>query len=296
MGEQKTRERAQRSVARAEANGTGRPSGPTLHLKPGRVAWTLSIVSGLLVTISVVTQTVQRAYRMRSHGLIRMFDLNMEGNVPSIFSTLLLVFAALLLLAIGTAQKSTVPSDRRSADDAVAAVGQDEVNSANRSFARHWQALGWIFVFLAVDEAGSIHELTMAPLRTWFGLSGYFHFAWVLPAALLLVVFVVAYIPFLRHLGRRDGGFFVLSGAIYVGGAVGMEMLGSKYFSSHHGRHDATYMMLTTVEEALELAGLVLFIHILLSHMSRQVPSFVWSIGPQRSREGPAVGKGGRGR
>lgn len=237
---------------------------PVIYLSPLFTTLVLGAFAAFLVIISVITQWVRLTYKMRPRGLIRMFDLNMEGNVPSTYSTLLLLFAAALLYGIGIAKRQESKSKAGSSED------------IEKNYYRYWKALAIIFLFLAIDEAGSIHELTMEPLRDWFSLGGFFHFAWVVPAAILVSIFSVSYIPFLMHLPRRFAGLFVFSGAVYVSGALGMEMVGAKYFSTHQGLHDANYLAITTVEESLEMAGMTIFIYTLLSYMSNYVPQVSW--------------------
>jgi len=239
---------------------------PVIHLSPLFTTMVLGAFAAFCVIMSMITQWVRLTYKLRPRGLIRMFDLNMEGNVPSTYSTLLLLFAAALLYVIGIAKKQESKTTAGSSED------------GKKNYYRYWRALAIIFLFLAVDEAGSIHELTMEPLREWFSLGGYFHFAWVIPAAILVGIFVAMYIPFLLYIPRRFALMFTFSGAIYVSGALGMEMVGSKYFSTHHGVHDANYLAITTVEESLEMAGVIVFIYALLTYMSIYVVQFNWRV------------------
>lgn len=246
---------------------------PEIYLSPLFTTLVLGTFAAFLVIMSVITQWVRLAYKMRPRGLIRMFDLNMEGNVPSTYSTLLLLFAAALLYGIGMAKRQESKSTAGSSED------------IENKYYRYWKALAIIFLFLAIDEAGSIHELTIEPLRKWFSLGGYFHFAWVVPATILVGIFVIMYIPFLLYLPRRFAALFMFSGAVYVSGALGMEMVGAKYFSTHHGVHDANYLAITTVEETLEMAGVIVFIYALLCYMSIYVPQVTWYV---RTRKQPS--------
>ena len=68
----------------------------------------------------------------------------------------------------------------------------------------------------------------------------------------------IAYARFLIHLPRRTCVLFLLAGAVYVGGALGMEMVAAVYDQSH-GYENAVTASLSTVEETMEMLGLVLF-------------------------------------
>jgi hypothetical protein len=62
----------------------------------------------------------------------------------------------------------------------------------------------------------------------------------------------------------------MLAGAGYVGGALGMEMIGGAYASAYG--YDAYYPVLTIVEETLEMLGILLFLHALLCYMTAHMP------------------------
>jgi hypothetical protein len=59
----------------------------------------------------------------------------------------------------------------------------------------------------------------------------------------------------------------ILAGAIYVGGALGMEMAAGVY-DERHGYNTATTAVLSTIEETMEMVGLVVFIHALMQYLA----------------------------
>lgn len=232
----------------------------TLTIRPGRVTLVLGLVSAFLLVVSVITQVIAHEYQVHYGGLVRIFDLNAEGNLPTLFSAMILLFASFLLFLIGAAKKKE-----------------------KAAFALHWTVLAIIFLYLALDEAGGIHELTISPLRKWLGTTGgVFHFAWVIPAMALLIVFAVAYFRFVMQLTMKYRILFVVAGTAFVAGAVGMEMVGARYFAAVHGRRDLIYLAITTVEEALEMGGIILFIHALLAYMRSNLPDIRFTIGRRR--------------
>jgi hypothetical protein len=94
----------------------------------------------------------------------------------------------------------------------------------------------------------------------------------VLIAIPLVLIFVLAYLRFLRDLPKTTRLLFIVSGAVYVGGALGMDMLGG-YFKSHPlGSFDMQPIMIT-IEEFMENMGIVLFIFALLSYTRDHLPS-----------------------
>ncbi len=77
----------------------------------------------------------------------------------------------------------------------------------------------------------------------------------------ILAVLAVIYFKFWWRLPSRTRTLFLVSAAIYVGGAIGVEMLGGWYFAQYF--IDYTYSMLVLVEETMEIIGSSLFIYTL---------------------------------
>ncbi|MGI9037749.1 MAG: hypothetical protein ACR2GQ_02700 [Gemmatimonadota bacterium] len=188
------------------------------------------------------------AYR-HTHGLPKdwsvapLFHLGSETNVPTWFSGSLLLLCAFLLWLI-----------RR------------EALRRGLAGATHWLWLALIFAYLSLDEIAAIHERTDAPLHQLFDLTGVFHFAWVVLAIPILAVLGVFYIPFLIRLGRPHRTRFAAAAILYVGGALGMEMIGAAE-NEVHGSVSLVYEVFNTLEETLEMLGTVVFVHALLAYM-----------------------------
>jgi hypothetical protein len=174
------------------------------------------------------------------------FLLDEEGTLPAWFSSTLMLMCAALLAAIGGAARDK-----------------------NEPYVRHWLALSVIFVLMSLDEVASLHEMTNK-MREYFGADGAFYYPWVLPAAAFLLVLGVLYLKFLIALPTRSALLFVSAGCIFVAGAMGMEMVGAALYASHDNEEQWGYFMLTTIEESLEMAGLILFLYGLMDHLSRQ--------------------------
>lgn len=173
----------------------------------------------------------------------RLIDFNHEQNIPSFYSSLVIFLCSLLLFVISALRKKT---------------GKDFWL---------WLGLGFIFLFLSVDEAASIHEIFVGITKRTFNLSGYFNFAWVLPYGLAVAALAVIYTPFLRDLPGHTRMLFLVSGAVYVGSAIGLEMIAGNSLE-----HDVTlgqYAAFYTVEELLEMLGMALFMYALMDYLSK---------------------------
>jgi len=80
------------------------------------------------------------------------------------------------------------------------------------------------------------------------------------------VVTGLAYLKFLLHLPRKTRDLFLLAGSIYVGGALGMEMV-CGYYADAVGQRNLIYGLMASVEEILEMVGVIVFIYALLSYI-----------------------------
>lgn len=179
-------------------------------------------------------------------GLVPLFDLNAENNVPTLFSGLGMLVGAVLLWLTGAAA--------RRAGDPGAGV---------------WKGLGLLFVALSLDESLALHERLSTPLRAVLHVGGAFHFAWVIPYFAGVVVLTIVLRRFIVGLEgplRRD--LFVAAG-VFLSGALVLELLGS-WISSTLGRRTPLYVVEVTVEETLEMVGIALLVRALLGYHERR--------------------------
>ena len=179
--------------------------------------------------------------------LIPMFDVNLEYNFPAFYSSMLLLMSAVLLAYISFA-----------------------IRSWQGKYYLHWLGLAGIFLFLALDEMLAIHEIFTDPMRSKLNADGFFYYTWVIPYALFVIAVGLVYIRFLRHLPKRIRNIFILSGALYIGGALVLEMAVGYIVRADLGSDTLVYMMATTeehIEELLEMLGVSLFIYALLLYI-----------------------------
>ena len=93
-----------------------------------------------------------------------------------------------------------------------------------------------------------------------------------LPAARPLVLLAITYARFLIALPRTSMRAFLIAGFVYVSGALGMELVGGAYFTTHS--NDVVYGVIATIEEMGEMTGMALFILALLDHLARIAPDW----------------------
>lgn len=203
--------------------------------------WAVLVVVGLAQNLSMPD----------AQARIWMLDLDTERSVYTWFSQALFLGAAVLLLL----------------------VGLDERRARSR-LAVHWFLLAALFCYLSLDEAISIHEKLSVPTSRLLGTSGALAFAWVIPYGLAAVVGLMLATSFLRALPRSTLIQFMVAAAVFLGGALCMEMVGSYLEPADPTQtRSLGYWLATTLEEALEGLGLIIFIDALFVHLRRARPA-----------------------
>ena len=123
---------------------------------------------------------------------------------------------------------------------------------------------------MAVDEAWAIHETLVAPARGLLVTCAPSVFS--ISPGLFLAYPSSSYSrcsssdpPLRLPVATRLG--FIVSGPLFIGGALGFELVGGRY-AELHGRDNLTYNMIATMEESLEMAGVIGFIYALLKYLA----------------------------
>ena len=75
------------------------------------------------------------------------------------------------------------------------------------------------------------------------------------------------FLPFLLRLPRRTAVAFAVAAAIYLGGALGTELV-EGWWREGHGHRNLTYHLLVSTEEGLEMLGVICFINALLAYLA----------------------------
>ena len=217
----------------------------------------IRILAGIIVFL-VIASTAAACIRActgrtSAYGFVPKFDVNRENNIPTYFSSFLLLTAA-GLLAIVTMSKRR---DRA-------------------QYATHWFILMIIFLFLSVDESASLHELLIKPLRHALNLPGIWFHAWVIAGFAFVVIFVIFYYRFFLNLPARTKLYLVIATLFLVGGAIGVEFIGGAYLDIH-GDWTFTYGIMTIIEEAFEMIGILFFIIAILDYIKLDKMDVVFS-------------------
>jgi len=180
------------------------------------------------------------------YGLVPLFDFNTEANIPTFYSSLALISCSILLAFIFLAHKR------------------------QGSSYKPWRGLSIIFLFLSIDEIATIHEWMNDPIQQLLNTSGLLYFAWIIPYGLALLLLLGIYLKFLINLPKKFLHLFIISGVIFISGAIGIESFCGWYcelLGGIHGLDNLLYSVFYTGEEFLEMLGIVFFIYTLLSYI-----------------------------
>ncbi|NND80879.1 MAG: hypothetical protein HKN50_00480 [Gammaproteobacteria bacterium] len=220
-----------------------------LTLQRRRVTFTLAFCAGLLVLIHSIVLT---AYYLINNpdvfDFVRLIDLDYEGNIPTLFSALLFFFNGLLLYLMY--QASAQSSAKSNA-------------AGGSSGSGYWLGLALIFCYLGVDEGTRLHEEIGDIFENIVVADGLLYFPWVVPYSAALLIAVLIYFKFYLGLERSLQVRLFVSAVVFLSGAVGVEMLSAQE-ASVAGTSSLTYSVLYTIEESLEMAGLIILSDTLL--------------------------------
>ena len=222
-----------------------------IRFKPKNIAVGMELVAIFYSLVSLGAMLLKYlGIDEEAFGWINIVNLDMELTLPTIYSVMLLFLTALILAFISR-QKFI----------------------EKETYRWHWLFLSAGFLVMTFDEGSSIHELVTMPLRSLLGdgLPGFLLFAWIIPALLIVLVLAFVYLRFFLALPRQTRKLLLISSGLYLAGAIGMEMVGGQY-ADIHGIKNLTYNILVTIEETLEMTGIVCGIYTFLDYLKGQYP------------------------
>lgn len=243
------------------------------QLSSTRTVRFLFAVMGLLLALHLAVAFSHIVLHRPVAALTFLADMGQEANLPALFNVSLFLICAALCLVHGR----MAPSELRTG----------------------WKWLAAVMAFLAIDEGSQIHEKLMPATQRLLGINGsidwangWFNFAWVIPYGIATFALVLVLGRWLLRLPAPLRKQLLLSGAVYVTGAVLLEMVGGKVLESlppgnastfpwipceAYGRSGACwaymyprFIAVYTLEEVCEMTGLILCIRALLLHFDER--------------------------
>ena len=229
----------------------------SFSIRPAYITRWLVILVAIQTLASLAGQTIAAITGAdKSTGLIALLDIDRELSIPSLFAVFLLCFVSVLLAIITILKKQ---------------------EKAPHIFG--WTILTLGFMFMAFDEGASIHELLMAPMRLFLpeNTLSIFYFPWVIPGIIGVFVLALVYTKFLIDLPGKTRRAFILSAVMYLGGAIGVELIGG-ICADLFGYDSMGFNIVATAEEVFEMSGMVLFIRALADYIQEQYTTVLLQI------------------
>lgn len=194
----------------------------------------------LVLNIAAITFSTITGHNY-AKGFLPMLRMDFEGNLGTYFSALILIISSVLLFLIFKSHQNRGLNDHR-----------------------HWLVLSIVFLCLSVDESIAFHECFIEPIRDLLNINHLFYFAWVIPGMVLCALLAVYFYRFYMNLPSRYRRLFGISAFLFVGGAIGMEIIDGYVFSFNQ-EYNLTYNLLTTLEESMEMVGIIIFVYALIN-------------------------------
>ena len=176
------------------------------------------------------------------------FDL--EANIPTLYTIMLLGLASLLCWLVS-------PLGRTGTEGKWG-----------------WRILGLAFLFVAADEYLTIHETLDKILKNAVETTGALYYVWIVPYAAIAAFFGIILLPWFWKLSGPVKTLFMVSGLLYLGGAIGMEVVGGLIITDpaniaiEQNWKIPEFVIAITIEESLEMIGLSLFIWTIFRYIS----------------------------
>jgi len=221
-------------------------------INPKLIAELLFKIIASIVIFHLLTVIYRYVFNIPGHEpyMFKFFNVDYERNLPTVYSTMALMACSMILFLVACIDKL--------------------------SFSKYWSFLALIFFFLSLDERYQIHENLGRYFQSTHEVeAGIFMHTWIIVYMIFVVLVAIPCIKFLMALPRKIAKLFIISGSIFVVGAIGMEWLGGLIWvigesNSNYGTL-ALYSIISTLEESLEMLGVALFICVLISYIKEHL-------------------------
>ena len=193
----------------------------------------LALICAALLGIHIILTVMHYRFVELPWLLRELFDVDEEESIPTWFSSSLLLLTAVVLLLIAHLCRQ----------------GKDR-------YGIYWLGLGLGFAFMSVDEIAGFHETLNSITET----------SWAVPGLIVVLLVGLFYLKFLSSLPAPVALRFMISGAIFVGGAIGVELATEPYLYED-ALDTLGYNLWTAVEEGMEMGGVILFLASLFDYL-----------------------------
>lgn len=196
----------------------------------------------ILLALNMVVVVLRFAYGRESlFGFAELLLMREERNVPTWFASILLAISSVLLF-----------------------FGGITARARRERLWGFWFAYSALFGLLSMDETATLHERLPFVGSSFLDPTGALAFPWVIAGGIITFAIFLASIRWLLVLPRPTAIRFFTAGAVFVGGAIGVEMISAAIYDATGTLHTPTYYVVASIEEVMEKLGVILFIRALL--------------------------------
>lgn len=186
----------------------------------------------VLAVTSYSTQLITRATQHDTlFGFARILDVDQEQSLSTWFQVLVLALCGAALWACGSHETSP----RRKRD---------------------WRVWGVILAGMSMDEQVGLHERMRVPLQMLGSYQAFHDYSWVVIGLPVAVLAMLVAGRFVFELPPDIRVRFLGATALYLVGAIGLEAAAGTWMVIGLPR-DAVYAILPTIEELLEMLGMI---------------------------------------
>jgi hypothetical protein len=220
-----------------------------IDIKVNRIVLLLAITTGTLALGSFVRLIFLYLGKTGDFpATLNLFNMDAKNNIPIFFAIILLLTCSIILGIISNVSK-TAPNGPKYG----------------------WAFLSLLFLLMALDKGVRIHEYLAGPVIALIR-GGY-------PSLLLLISVVIGVLvgaAFLFYLIRfilkqsiRFRKSFFIALGIYLIGAILLDAIGSSFYHPD-GNNNQINNIITVFEESTEMAGIIAFIRVFLTHIKHE--------------------------
>ena len=153
----------------------------TIELRARSILRATLLITLLMAVGHGVVEIIRfHAAEGQTSTLNEFFNLEYEHNLPTFWSSTLLLFTSVLLAILAW-----------------------QIHREAGAYVIHWSMLSAAFLYLSLDEWFQLHERAMGPMQRLLPTDdGPFYYGWIIPAGLLVAAMGLAYLKFLLHILR----------------------------------------------------------------------------------------------
>ena len=218
----------------------------TIELRLRRFPWILFLLCLALSLLSVADDLLERVSGPASQAMEPLLRSEAESSLARWYFTLLMFLCS--GAAAATAQRA----------------GQGPQPRTGGKLA--WGSIAVVFLLLSAAKITSAKSVVMHLAGSALRLAG-LSVPRTVAAAALLAILAITYLPFLASLERRTTRRLLAAAAVYLGGAVILDV-GTSLLWHAAGESSLEYATASTLEELVEGTGAILFLRAVLGHLA----------------------------